>query len=469
MFNIFSKVMSDFQYFLKPKNEILKTEIMLYTNNRMKKPSKIYILLRTTKTLSMMIPVILSYKTPLFKYFVNIFVKNNGYLLMKSGQWISTRPDIFSKDLIMILSELQYKAPFHSLKYSKRIIQEEIKNPEEILDFLQFEPIGSGCVAQVYKTKYKNKPVALKILHPNIKNILRNDFYMLEFALKFLKPILKLDYSSELRFFYTEIKQQLNLKKEHRNMEILRNNFSKNRNLIIPKPIFSTKNILVEEYIEAKPLFDVIKDNKVGCEIKSWLFSASLDFIAQMIFKDKFIHSDLHPGNIYVKDNNGTYQLVLFDYGLCKRLNKTSYKNLFDLSFELLISKNGKKAASLLLNRLEVNKYLSKDKNEFKSKINILLNDFIFKHKVRSKNVSSLTFNNFALKFLESIQKHNVRLDPTYSNLILSMVCFSGIFAGMYDKKTFVNSIRKNISSRLILEIYIKKLSNKLRYLSRHS
>jgi len=74
-----------------------------------------------------------------------------GPIFVKFGQWISTRWDVFPRDICDTLSQLQRNATPHSWLYTERLL-EATYGPSWQNLFVKFdgkEPIGSGCCAQV--------------------------------------------------------------------------------------------------------------------------------------------------------------------------------------------------------------------------------------------------------------------------------------------------------------------------------
>ena len=75
-----------------------------------------------------------------------------GPAFIKLGQWASTRRDLFSEEFCSSLSQLHTACQPHRWRDTRRTLEEEFgHNWEEILEISDREPIGSGCVAQVYK------------------------------------------------------------------------------------------------------------------------------------------------------------------------------------------------------------------------------------------------------------------------------------------------------------------------------
>jgi len=102
-----------------------------------------------------------------------------GPSFIKLGQWGGTRSDILPPELCKELSTLHESVAPHSLAYTRQIIEQDFRKPVEAI-FSAFHPgpIGSGCIAQVYKAVLigpngENIPVAVKVRHPYVDTIIR--------------------------------------------------------------------------------------------------------------------------------------------------------------------------------------------------------------------------------------------------------------------------------------------------------
>ncbi|KAG8438673.1 hypothetical protein GDO86_005022 [Hymenochirus boettgeri] len=78
--------------------------------------------------------------------------ENSGAACIKLGQWASTRRDLFSEDFCTLFSKLHVKVTPHPWDYTEHCLTRAFgKNWNQVLRFHSKEPVGSGCVAQVYK------------------------------------------------------------------------------------------------------------------------------------------------------------------------------------------------------------------------------------------------------------------------------------------------------------------------------
>lgn len=78
--------------------------------------------------------------------------ETSGPTFIKLGQWASTRRDIFSLEFCDRFSRLHVKVRPHSWEHTKLCLRRAFgEGWRRVLEFHSKEPVGSGCVAQVYK------------------------------------------------------------------------------------------------------------------------------------------------------------------------------------------------------------------------------------------------------------------------------------------------------------------------------
>ncbi|TFK02839.1 muscarinic acetylcholine receptor M2 [Platysternon megacephalum] len=78
--------------------------------------------------------------------------ESSGPTYIKLGQWACTRRDLFSEEFCIKFSKLHVKVTPHPWGYTKHFLGRAFgEDWKRVLKFKSKEPIGSGCVAQVYK------------------------------------------------------------------------------------------------------------------------------------------------------------------------------------------------------------------------------------------------------------------------------------------------------------------------------
>lgn len=134
-------------------------------------------------------------------------IEQAGPTFIKLIQWATTRNDIFHPDFISHFSRLQNNTRGHTWKETEKILEDSFGT--EYMDLFEFDsgtemrqqdkisPIGSGCIAQVYKAKLKKdttlipagSDVAIKVSHPHILHKVCVDFYILNKITKLLEAV----------------------------------------------------------------------------------------------------------------------------------------------------------------------------------------------------------------------------------------------------------------------------------------
>ena len=164
------------------------------------------------------------------------------------------------------MSQLQRQASLHSWSYTSEILEKyEFDNFEELCT----TPIGSGCCAQVYKAKindekFFNKEVAIKVLHPDIKNKFLRDLKVLRamvYSLSWIYPQLQwLSINESLEEFAHLMNQQVDLRNEAENLLKFHEFFKNDTDVVFPKPLFYKEDILIETYEPGTSIGSFIQD-----------------------------------------------------------------------------------------------------------------------------------------------------------------------------------------------------------------
>uniref|UniRef100_A0A8C9UX31 AarF domain containing kinase 2 n=1 Tax=Spermophilus dauricus TaxID=99837 RepID=A0A8C9UX31_SPEDA len=78
--------------------------------------------------------------------------ETSGPTYIKLGQWASTRRDLFSEAFCALFSKLHIRVTPHPWTYTEQFLRQAFgEDWGNVLSFETQEPVGSGCVAQVYK------------------------------------------------------------------------------------------------------------------------------------------------------------------------------------------------------------------------------------------------------------------------------------------------------------------------------
>ncbi len=262
-----------------------------------------------------------------------------GATYIKLGQLLSMRPDLIPEAFCIELRKLQDDVKPISFLEAKRVIEYELKKPLSKL-FKKFDvtPLAAASIGQVHKAVLPNgKAVAVKVQRPGIDKVIAVDIdIMYYFAHHYDKKHKGSSFSAtrivdEFKDYTTK---ELNYLIEAKNATIFRQNFAKEKNIIIPKIYWelTTKKVLVMEFIEGEKLSDIIRSNK-GTNTKR-IAEIFANAVMKMIYIDGFFHADLHPGNIFVLPNS---RIALLDFGIVGSINENMRRRIIDMLVAMVL------------------------------------------------------------------------------------------------------------------------------------
>jgi hypothetical protein len=92
---------------------------------------------------------------------------------------------------------------------------------------------------------------------------------------------------------------------QQRSLDRFRANFAGQHDVHFPRPLWPLVNefVLVEEYVGGTPISQILKDPACPVDEKRRIARSGLAAFLKMVFLDNFVHGDLHPGNIFVRES----------------------------------------------------------------------------------------------------------------------------------------------------------------------
>jgi ubiquinone biosynthesis protein len=252
-----------------------------------------------------------------------------GACFVKLGQVMSSRPDLFEPELIEELRKLQDKLPPFAFAEVRRTLEASLgKRVEELFSEFDEQPVAAASVAQVHRARLRHgAEVAVKVLRPNVRaQVERDSGLLLTFAkLLDLHPVLRLsDPVGFTREFTVGLVRQTDLRLEAENYVQFRENFKAKPAISFPRVEreLSGERVLVMEFVRGQ------KVDQLGPGDHTLTARTLRDATMQMLFTDGFLHADMHPGNMVVREDG---VIVLFDVGLATKLSPEILDMFVDL------------------------------------------------------------------------------------------------------------------------------------------
>lgn len=458
-----------------------------------------------------------------------------GPTFVKLGQWAGSRRDLFPDELCNQLSKLHSNNKPHSMSYTRQVLERVFRCKfEDVFASFDEEPVGVGAVGQVYKgvlyqhllprdyvedaTQQEHEQnrlheaaenigrelaltfehdtsahvhgaaVAIKVLHPNVHQVIFQDIKILQFfaGLVNLLPGMRwVSLPEEVDTFAKLMVSQLDLRQEAGNLSRFERNFAgRGGTIVFPRPLhaFCSRDVLVEELIEAVPLKYFMRMG--GGAYDSRIAEMGLDAFLSMLLIDNFTHADLHPGNIMVKfyrpsmrsllqnafsrvfyrfdpdyvlghrsrtgiipddqvsqclvacahdsakwnttvdaiqEDGFLPELVMLDAGLVSELSPKNLRNFLDL-FSAIAMFDGRQAGALMVERCRTPELVT-NKEGFVDTID----DIVKNVKSDKFSLASLNIGDVLNKVLKAVRKYHVKMEPDFVDTVLSILILEGI------------------------------------------
>src|SRR6266508_4271245 len=109
-------------------------------------------------------------------------------MLIKIGQFLSSRVDILPEEYTTELSKLQDHVPPADLAEIMKRVIEEIGPPEDVFASFNETPIASASLGQVHRATLKSgELIAVKVQYPGIEEVIAADLRTFQFIIRLLK------------------------------------------------------------------------------------------------------------------------------------------------------------------------------------------------------------------------------------------------------------------------------------------
>lgn len=366
-----------------------------------------------------------------------------GGLMIKVGQFMSSRLDVLPEQITRELSGLQDEvAPEPTVAIVDQIESELGMRLEDA--FLEFdtEPIAAASLGQAHRAKLRSdlaedlefEDVIVKVLRPGIHQIVEVDLAALRIVGGWLSRIRlvsrRADAPALVEEFAATSLQEINYFNEAANLERFSNQFASDSRVSAPEVVWerSSSKVLTLSDVTTIKISDLqalqaaeIDPNQVAAELARVTF--------EQIFTHGFFHADPHPGNIFVKPTgSGNFVLTFIDFGMMGEIDDELRLNL--QSFIFAVAGRDARAWIRAVKRLGV-LLPSADTVELERAISELFDRFGGVGVAEITQTDPREFRDFALKFSELVRALPFQLPENFLLLVRSISLISGVTSSL--------------------------------------
>ncbi|WP_160724381.1 ABC1 kinase family protein [Bacillus sp. USDA818B3_A] len=300
-----------------------------------------------------------------------------GGLIIKLGQFVSSRVDILPKEYTDILSQLQDSvAPVPSQLAVSRIEEELSGTVTDLFADFNQEPVAAASLGQVHRAVLKTgEDVAVKVMRPGIEAIVALDLATLKVLTTLAGRFTRIGKIVDVKDVYQEfeevITEELDYLKEARNLENFQASFCEFPGVTTPKVYseMTTSKVLIMEFIDGVKINEMGALEDASINKKKLASILYLSYLKQLL-EDGVFHADPHPGNLLVKQD-GT--LAYIDFGMVGTISSLMRENMVKLAMSIYL-----KDAFGIVEAFNDLGFLRKnaDKNAMAKNVKIILSSF---------------------------------------------------------------------------------------------
>ena len=278
-----------------------------------------------------------------------------GGVMIKVGQFLSSRLDVLPPEITDELSGLQDEVPAEPFPGIRALAEAELGGTlEDKFEWFDENPLAAASLGQVHRARLRSSlgtaelpllsaaegdgpneavpfpEVVVKIQRPRIEQIVEVDLSALQTVGGWLmryRPIReRADVPALLREFSETVRLEIDYLNEGQNAETFAKNFADDPLVHVPRVVWgrTTRRVLTLEDVFAIKITDYAAITAAGID-RAAVANRLFDTYLKQIFDHGFFHADPHPGNLFVTPaqsagvtpgQDRAWQLTFVDFGM---------------------------------------------------------------------------------------------------------------------------------------------------------
>lgn len=368
-----------------------------------------------------------------------------GGLMIKVGQFMSSRLDVLPPEITKELEGLQDEVPAVPTAAIRALAEAELGIPlERAYAWFDDTPVAAASLGQVHRARLSETDAAdtgldqvvVKVQRPGIDGIVAVDLAALRRVARWLTRVRivadRVDAPALVEEFAATSLEEIDYLHEAASAERFRENFADDPRVAAPEIVWerSTRRVLTLSDVTAIKINDTDALRAAGID-PSAVAAVFAEVMFDQVFTHSFVHADPHPGNIFVTpvpSEPGGFQLTFIDFGMMAEVPDS----LRDGLRTLLIAVAGRDSRGLVAAAQEIGVLLpSADTNELERALSALFARFGGMGFAELSKVDPREFRDFAEEFGDMVRSLPLQLPENMLLLIRAVSLTSGMCSGL--------------------------------------
>ncbi|MET3923177.1 AarF/UbiB family protein [Arthrobacter sp. UYEF20] len=370
-----------------------------------------------------------------------------GGLMIKVGQFLSSRLDVLPPEITAELEGLQDEAPPVPFPAIRALAEAELGAPlDRVFASVEETPIAAASLGQAHRAELLRtdaedtglENVVLKVQRPGIDAIVDVDLAALRKVGGWLSRVRLVSDRADMPALVQEFAQtsleEIDYLHEAANAERFAADFDDDDRVIVPDVVWerSTRRVLTLEDVTAIKITDLAALLAAGIDpVQVAPVFASVMF--DQIFTTGFFHADPHPGNIFVTPNADSsaqrpWKLTFIDFGMMGEVPPKTRSGLR----KLLIAAASRDGKGLVTAIRDVGVLVpSADTVDLERAMTHLFGRFGGMGFAELREVDPREFRDFALEFGDVVRSLPFQLPENFLLIIRAMSLTSGVCSSL--------------------------------------
>ncbi|WP_164234118.1 ABC1 kinase family protein [Microbacterium hydrocarbonoxydans] len=370
-----------------------------------------------------------------------------GGLMIKVGQFMSSRLDVLPPEITAELEGLQDEVPAVPFAEIRALAEAELGVPlERAYAWVDENPVAAASLGQVHRARLSAldaadtglEDVVVKVQRPGIDEIVAVDLAALRRVAGWLRRVRvvadRVDAPALVEEFATTSLQEIDYLHEAANAERFAENFADDPRVDTPSVVWerSTRRVLTLSDVTAIKINDRDALRAAGID-PSEVADVFAQVMFDQVFTHSFVHADPHPGNIFVTpqepDAAGrAWRLTFVDFGMMAEVPDS----LRDGLRTLLIAVTARDSRGLVRAAQQIGVLLpAADTRELERALTALFARFGGMGFAELSRVDPREFRDFAAEFGDVVRSLPLQLPENMLLLIRAVSLTSGMCSGL--------------------------------------